>query len=424
MQPIRFAVIGLGGYAQVHVQAVRWLARKGLARLSAVVVREQESRQHAEAIRRLRRQDVRIFSDYTELFAESTTCADVLTVPTGIHQHAEISIAAMQAGFHVYCEKPAAATVSEVDRMISAADGTGRLCTIGYQYLYNTTIRDLKKMICCGGRTGAVRSIRVLCGWPRSEAYYQRNEWAGRLRLNEALVLDTPANNAMAHFLFNALWLAKDDAHSTAQPRRVEAELFRANDIESADTVLLRVLTHEGVSIFLVFSHCGSRVLGPEMEICCEQATIRWQGGEGKAHVVFSNGEEEELSENAGDEWRYGGFLDLVRALRQGTEPVCPVWLTRAHTLTINAMHASCPRIATIPDDLVETVRADEIVPPYRTQTAFRRVRGLDGMLHKAFAQQLFFSAFATPEWPRVARYPIDLDPRGHVPEGQLFKLQ
>ncbi len=422
MQPIRFAVIGLGGYAQVHVQAVRWLARTGQARLSAVVVREQERGQHAEAIHRLRRQGVRFFSSYADLLAESTACADVLTVPTGIHQHAEISIAAMQAGLHVYCEKPAAATVSEVDRMISAADRTGRLCTIGYQYLYNTTIRDLKKMI-CSGRTGAVRSIRVLCGWPRSAAYYQRNEWAGRLRLNDTLVLDTPANNAMAHFLFNALWLARDDAHSSARPHRVVAELFRANNIESADTVLLRVLTHEGVSIFSVFSHCGHRSLGPEMEICCEQATIRWQGGEGKAHVVFSDGEEEELSEDD-DAWRFGGFLDLVRALRQGTEPVCPVGMTRAHTLTINAMHASCPRIATVPEELVETVRADEIVPPYRTQTAFRRVRGLDGMLQKAFAQQLFFSAFAAPEWPRVARYPIDLEPRGHVPEGQLFKLQ
>ncbi|HHL72587.1 MAG TPA: Gfo/Idh/MocA family oxidoreductase, partial [Bacteroidetes bacterium] len=245
MQPIRFAVIGLGGYAQVHVQAVRWLARTGQARLSAVVVRERERGQHAEAIHRLRRQGVRFFSSYADLLAESTACADVLTVPTGIHQHAEISIAALQAGLHVYCEKPAAATVSEVDRMISAADRTGRLCTIGYQYLYNTTIRDLKKMI-CSGRTGAVRSIRLLCGWPRSEAYYQRNEWAGRLRLNDTLVLDTPANNAMAHFLFNALWLARDDAHSSARPHRVEAELFRANDIESADTVLLRVLTHEG----------------------------------------------------------------------------------------------------------------------------------------------------------------------------------
>ncbi len=422
MQPIRFAVIGLGGYAQVHVQAVRWLARTGQARLSAVVVREQERGQHAEAIHRLRRQGVRFFSNYADLLAESTACADVLTVPTGIHQHAEISIAALQAGLHVYCEKPAAATVSEVDRMISAADRTGRLCTIGYQYLYNTTIRDLKKMI-CSGRTGAVRSIRVLCGWPRSAAYYQRNEWAGRLRLNDTLVLDTPANNAMAHYLFNALWLARDDANSTAHPHRVEAELFRANDIESADTVLLRVLTHEGVSIFSVFSHCGHRSLGPEMEICCEQATIRWQGGEGKAHVVFSDGEEAELSEDD-DAWRFGGFLDLVRALRQGTEPVCPVGLTRAHTLTINAMHASCPRIATVPEELVETVRADEIVPPYRTQTAFRRVRGLDGMLQKVFAQQLFFSAFAAPEWPRVARYPIDLEPRGHVPEAQLFKLQ
>ena len=37
MEPVRFVVVGLGGYGLVHIEAVRWLSRNGLGRLAGVV---------------------------------------------------------------------------------------------------------------------------------------------------------------------------------------------------------------------------------------------------------------------------------------------------------------------------------------------------------------------------------------------------
>lgn len=47
--------------------------------------------------------------------------------------HAEISIASMEAGKHVMCEKPMAKTAAEAEAMIEAAKRTGKKLTIGYQ---------------------------------------------------------------------------------------------------------------------------------------------------------------------------------------------------------------------------------------------------------------------------------------------------
>ncbi len=403
MDVIRFAVIGMAGYARAHLQAVEWLARRYPVRLTAVVVQEQERSRFAAEIDTLQQHGVRLFADVAALLSRGQQPADVLTVATGIHQHAEISIAAMQAGLHVYCEKPAAATIAEVDRMQAVSEDTGRLCSIGFQYLYSPTIRALKQLI-CSGRAGSVRRVRILCGWPRSTDYYRRNAWAGRLRLGGRWVLDSPANNAMAHYLLNALWLAGSEPDRAAAPQQVQAALYRANAIESCDTCTLRIHTQNGAEIFAALAHTGEEIIGPEMEVRCEQAVIHWDGQAGAARVTFADGSREEFHDAAEPDWRFAGFEHLVTAIREGKKLLCPPKTARAHTQVIAAMHASCPDILTLPDGLIERVRAREVVPPYRQHAEFRRIRGMDALLRQAYVQCALFSEFAGPDWRQDAQ--------------------
>src|SRR5690606_13051786 len=100
-------------------------------------------------------------------------------------------IAALQAGLHVLLEKPVAATVQEVDAIIAAQTAAARLVAVGFQDLYVPAALDIKKRV-LDGQIGTLRKVVVRGQWPRSSAYYARNEWAGRLQIDNAWVLDSP----------------------------------------------------------------------------------------------------------------------------------------------------------------------------------------------------------------------------------------
>ena len=76
--------------------------------------------------------DAKVYTDYHELLADPTI--DAVHVLTPNIAHCEITIAALEAGKHVLCEKPMAATEADAKKMLEARDRTGKMLTIGYQY--------------------------------------------------------------------------------------------------------------------------------------------------------------------------------------------------------------------------------------------------------------------------------------------------
>lgn len=69
--------------------------------------------------------------DYKELLKDESI--DVVHVCTPNREHSFITIDALEAGKHVYCEKPMAKTYAEGKAMLDAAKRTGKRLTIGYQ---------------------------------------------------------------------------------------------------------------------------------------------------------------------------------------------------------------------------------------------------------------------------------------------------
>ena len=398
MEPVRFAVVGLGGYGLVHMNAVRWLEGLGLAKLVGVVALQSDRNQRPDLVAELRSRHCVLYENVSQFIAEASGSADVLTVPVGIHMHVPVSIDAMRAGLHVYCEKPVAATVQEVDALIAAKKETGRRVAIGYQHMYSNSIQQLKLRV-CDGRLGRVRSLSLACGWPRSETYYGRNEWAGKLRVGSDWILDSPANNAHAHYLMNALYLCSTEMGKAVAPKDLRAELFRANRIEGPDSVLLRFTTTGGTVVFVVLTHANGRENGPSMRLECENGTVYWQTDNGKTFVRYAGGQTEEFDNLVHECWRYEGFRDLVLALREGRDPLCTPELARAQTVTVDAMHESCPAILPIPEEFL-TVQEDwEMFPP-GTKGMFHRVRGLDEYMNVAVQEGCFFSELGIP-WAR-----------------------
>jgi len=401
MKPLRFVVVGLGGYGLVHIEAVNWLAGQGLGNLVGVVALEVDRRQRPEMVKALLEQGCTLYDSVEHLFDAGISTADVLTVPIGIHQHVPLSIAAIRAGLHVYCEKPLAATVQEVDQLIGVEKETGRKIAVGFQHITSNSMQQLKTRI-CDGRLGKPTAVAMMCGWPRSRQYYQRNEWAGRLRLGNDWVLDSPANNAHAHYLMNVLYLCSPDRGRSANPAELRAELYRANEIEGPDTVQLRFRTDTGVSAFITFSHANGKENGPYMVVECEGGRAYWQTDNGMTMVRYNDGQTEEFDNLTYDKWRYEGFRDLALALQDGTDPSCTSSLARTHVLAINAMHESCPETCTIGDAYISTVEDWEMFPP-DTKGSFRRVRNMDQYMRVALEERSFFSEMGIP-WARDAR--------------------
>ena len=395
MDPLRFVVVGLGGYGLAHIEAVRWLATQGLGQLSGVVALNVDRQQRPDLVERLLKEHVVLYENTQQFLSAASFTADILTVPIGINMHAPVSVAAMHAGLHVYCEKPVAATVQEVDRLIEAAKETGKSIAIGFQYIYSNSIQQLKTRI-CDGRLGRVKTLTLMCGWPRSIQYYRRNEWAGRLRLRGDWILDSPANNAFAHFVMNALYLCSSQQGHSATPLEMRAELYRANRIESADMVQMHVVTDEGASVFITLTHVNEKEDGPSMELECEHGTVSWLTNDGATVIHYTGGGIEEFDNRTHGNWRFEGFRDLVHSIQQGKKPLCTPELARPHTVTISAMHECCPHIITIPEEFIAVVEDWEMFPP-NTKGTFRRVKGLNEWMREAFRQKKFFSELGVP---------------------------
>jgi len=75
--------------------------------------------------------DVPHYTDYREMFRSAPLDAVAVTAPN--HVHAEITVAAAEAGLHVFCEKAMARTVPECWQMVRAYRKTGVKLMVGHK---------------------------------------------------------------------------------------------------------------------------------------------------------------------------------------------------------------------------------------------------------------------------------------------------
>ncbi len=333
-------VVGIHGFAQRHLRSLLALQASGQARLVAAVAHER-ARDEAWA-RELEGAGVRLVGDLDALLALGVA---VVTLPVGIALHAPLALRCLAAGRHVYLEKPVAATIAEVDALAAAERRSGRTLLVGFQDLFQDGVRALKRRL-AAGELGAVRRIVTTTGWPRPPSYYLRNSWAGRLEVDGAQVLDSVANNACAHFLNLALFLAGAKSDSSARPRTVAAQLWRGHAIDSFDTCAIRVTTAEGPEIHFAASHLGATTMPPALRIECAGGTIVNDDldGERPWHLAAA-GLYEEIPVI---DRHLGALAHALRCFAGEDVPVCRLAQARAHTAVVAAAHRSCP-IATFP---------------------------------------------------------------------------
>ena len=391
-EPVKFAVVGLGGYGKSHLESAADIEAQGLGILDAVVCIDPEN--HTETLTEFKQRNVRVFNTLDDLIQAGGV--DVITLPIGIHDHVRLSIACMEAGFNVIVEKPLTGAIQDADRLIDVRDKTGKTILIGYQHLYSQTIQGLKERI-LNGDLGQIKTARLKASWPRGDNYYARNPWAGSQQRDGIWTLDSPINNALAHYLTNIFYLSGTSAEDPCGIISVQAELYRAWNIENLDTACLRVQTDTDATAWIAMSHVGENRFGPTMDLTCTNGTAHWESG--SCEITYANGKKETITDND-SRMRTSPWINMVHALRKGERVISSLEVGRSQTLCINGAHESCPDIHTIPEQSVKSVMQKE--------HKYLVVDGLEELLHKSTDEGKLFSEMNIPWAVASQSYKLD----------------
>ncbi|MGH6945811.1 MAG: Gfo/Idh/MocA family protein [Kiloniellales bacterium] len=84
----------------------------------------------------------------------------VISITTPNRFHAEMAVAALEAGKHVWCEKPMAPSLAEAEAMLAAARRAGRVALLGYNYIQSPAIRAIAELLKAGA-IGQVNHLRI-----------------------------------------------------------------------------------------------------------------------------------------------------------------------------------------------------------------------------------------------------------------------
>ena len=142
MEKLRIGIVGCGGIANgKHLPALK----NESDRVKMVAFCDLIPERAEQAAKEYGTPDAKTCTDYHELIADKSI--DVVHVCTPNRSHCEISVAALEAGKHVMCEKPMAKTAADARKMLEAAKKSGKKLTIGYQSRFTKEAQVIKKAV-------------------------------------------------------------------------------------------------------------------------------------------------------------------------------------------------------------------------------------------------------------------------------------
>lgn len=157
----RVGVIGAGWYGKSDV-----LRLMQVAPVDVVSICDVDANMLSEAAtligqRQKSGKAPRTYRDYREMLKERDL--DIVIVGTPDHWHALTAIAAMEAGAHVYVQKPTAVDVRESEAMLDAARRLNRVVQVGTQRRSTPHLINAKKNIVEAGLLGKISHVEMCC---------------------------------------------------------------------------------------------------------------------------------------------------------------------------------------------------------------------------------------------------------------------
>ena len=341
--PIKIGLAGIGGYGESYLEAL--LPRQEA--LGARLVGAVDPMPHrCHRLHDLQQAGIPVYSSLADLFNDSGI--DLMLIVTPIHLHAEHCCFALNQGVNVLCEKPLAGALPDALHMLEVQKQSSAFAAIGFQWSFSQAVQALKRDV-MEGVLGRPLRLKSLVLFPRPISYFCRNDWAGRKRMPDGhAVFDSPVNNATAHYLHNMLYLLGQTRETSAMPTTVQAELYRANDIENYDTAALRLRTGDGVEVLFYTSHAAHERRGPQSRYEFENAVVDFDTANGGEFVArFHDGRVKNYGHPNAD--RHEKIWDAIASARDGRPVACGISTAIPHAVCVAAAQDSAAQIVNFP---------------------------------------------------------------------------
>lgn len=311
---------------------------------------------------------------------------DAVFVLTPDDLHAEVVIAALEAGVHVFCEKPMAITINQCDAMLTAARRTGSRLYVGHNMRHMPVITQMRGLI-QSGRIGDVKAIWCRHFVGNGGDFYFKN-WNADRRHSTSLLLQKGAHDIdVIHWLADGysqrvlamgdLMIYGDITDRSDRPDRRVGDWLSENNWPPATLVRLNpIVDVEDISMMIMQLNNG--VLASYQQ--CHFTPDYWRnytvigsagrienlGDEQGAHIAIWDrrhlgyAEPDELIEIVGGEGGHGGadpllIDEFLRFASQGgqtqTSPIAArmavaTGYTAAHSLRNGGSASTVPGLA------------------------------------------------------------------------------
>ena len=187
---LRVGVVGLG-MGKGHAEMFRACELCELAALADIDEQRLRSVGEELAVKDL-------YGDPEEMFAKAQLDAVSIAVPNKFH--CSLTLAALERGLHVLCEKPMAMNVAEAESMKAAAEAAGRVLMINLSYRFDAVAQALKRQV-DGGAAGPIYFGRTV--WHRRRGMPGFGGWFG----NKEMAGGGPLIDLGVHRIDLAMWL-------------------------------------------------------------------------------------------------------------------------------------------------------------------------------------------------------------------------
>lgn len=240
-KPIGVGIAGLGRSGwNIHARLLAPLTEQ----YQIVAVLDGDAGRREEAVEKF---DCMAYTEYSDLVADPAVELVVMALPS--HLHADLSIAALQAGKHVVCEKPMATSLADADRMVAAAETYAPILTVFQNRRYDPHFNKVREII-DSGILGRIVQIRIT-----ASNFGRRWDWQTLKKYGGGTL-----NNTGPHFIDQAMQLFGD-----VEPDQIFCHLDRTLTLGDADD-----------HVKLVFKGENRPTIDMEMSACCAYPSEFW----------------------------------------------------------------------------------------------------------------------------------------------------
>lgn len=301
-------IVGCGGIAQVHAQALA--ALDGVELCAFADRRKERAEEFAVRYGAGRAQS---YGDLEEMLAVERP--DVVHICTPHYLHVPMAVKVLESGGAAFMEKPPAISIQQFEELKNTA-GSGNRLGICFQNRYNASVKKVDELLHAGS-LGEVKGGRAFVTWCREAEYYQSSDWRGRR--------DTEGGGALINQAIHTLdlllrWLG--------EPERVEAfmgnrHLQGVTEVEDTVEAYLKFPQGRRACFYATTAYMADAPV--LIELACEKGSIRLE--DERVTVRYLQGDEVVFCLKAGQAagkayWGSGHaacIKDFYQSLEQGT---------------------------------------------------------------------------------------------------------